>query len=135
MINRTSFAGALLLGLLSAPAFSCGDEAMLYSADYDQCMNQAASTAAMLDCIHTEHGKQDKLLNDNYKKLMAQFSSKRQPRLLAAQRLWLQYREANCQAYVDPDGGTAEALTGADCMLRATAERAAELAKMQPEQH
>ncbi|POZ63212.1 lysozyme inhibitor LprI family protein [Chromobacterium alticapitis] len=130
-----SFLAAALLGLLSTPVFACGDEAALYSADYDQCMNQAASTIAMLDCIAAEHAKQDKLLNANYQKLMEQLSATRKPRLLAAQKLWLQYRDANCQAYVDPDGGSSEAIVGADCALRATAERAAELAKMQPEAH
>ncbi|QEL57482.1 lysozyme inhibitor LprI family protein [Chromobacterium paludis] len=132
MTTRLSLAAALL-GLLSAAAIACGDEAALYSRDYDQCMDQAASTASMLDCIAAEHAKQDKLLNGNYQKLMDQLSAKRKPRLQAAQRLWLQYRAANCQAYVDPDGGTSEAIVGADCMLRSTAERAAELAKMQPE--
>ncbi|MEJ8676774.1 lysozyme inhibitor LprI family protein [Chromobacterium amazonense] len=135
MILRTPLSSALLLGLLSSPAFACGDEAALYSGDYDQCMNQAVSTASMLNCIAAEHARQDKLLNDNYQKLMAQLSAKRKSRLLAAQRLWLQYRDANCQAYVDPDGGSSEAIVGADCALRATAERAAELAKMQPENH
>ena len=126
---------ALPLTLLSASALACGDEAALYSRDYDQCMDAAASTAAMQNCIAAEHGKQDKTLNDNYRKLMAALAKPRQPQLLAAQRLWLQYRDANCRLYADPDGGTAATLAAADCALAATAARAAELAKLLPEQH
>ncbi|MCD4502342.1 lysozyme inhibitor LprI family protein [Chromobacterium vaccinii] len=122
----------LLLGLLSLRAFACAEEAM-YSHHYDQCMDQAGGvTAGMLDCLSAEHARQDKQLNDTYRKLMAALPAKRQQRLQVAQRLWLKYRAANCNAYVDPDGGTAESLVAADCELASTAARAAELTKLQP---
>ncbi|OHX22041.1 lysozyme inhibitor LprI family protein [Chromobacterium sphagni] len=126
---------AILLALLSVQAQACGDEAALYSRSYDQCMEQAASTAAMQDCIAAEHAGQDKLLNDNYKKLMAALTAPRQPQLREAQQLWLRYRDANCRLYADPAGGSAAALAAADCALAATAARAVELAKLMPEQH
>ena len=49
-----------------------------------------------------------------------------------AQRLWLQYRDANCQFYADPDGGTAAGVAAADCVLQMTAGRARELAGLRP---
>ncbi|AXE30187.1 hypothetical protein DK842_09880 [Chromobacterium phragmitis] len=123
----------LLLGLLSIRAFACAEETM-YSHHYDQCMDQTGGvTVGMLDCIAAEHARQDKQLNDNYRKLMAALPAKRRQRLQTAQRLWLKYRAANCSAYVDPDGGTAESLVAADCELASTAARAAELAKLQAE--
>lgn len=46
---------------------------------------------------------------------------------MTAQRAWVQYRDANCAFYADPDGGTAAGVAANDCMLREIAERAAEL--------
>jgi uncharacterized protein YecT (DUF1311 family) len=122
----------LLLGLLSFRAFACAEEAM-YSHHYDQCMDQAGGvTVGMLDCIAAEHARQDKQLNSTYRKLMAGLPAKRQQKLQTAQRLWLKYRAANCDAYLDSDGGTAGSLVAADCELASTAARAAELTKLQP---
>ncbi|WP_434630987.1 lysozyme inhibitor LprI family protein [Chromobacterium sp. CV08] len=122
----------LLLFLPAANVLACAEEAS-YSHHYDRCMDQAGGvTVGMLDCIAAEHARQDKQLNDTYRKLMATLPAKRQQRLQTAQRLWLKYRAANCNAYVDPDGGTAESLVAADCELASTSARAAELARLQP---
>ena len=84
-------------------------------------------TAAMHECISAEHKLQDQHLNRAYKALMAETSPARKKQLQAAQRLWLQFRDANCNFYADPDGGTLAGIAAADCMLQMTAQRAQEL--------
>lgn len=84
-------------------------------------------TAEMLSCIGEELYVQDARLNSVYKKLGSQITPARKQQLTAAQRLWIKYRDANCNYYADPDGGTAEALFSSECVLRETTERANEL--------
>jgi uncharacterized protein YecT (DUF1311 family) len=62
-----------------------------------------------------------------YKRLMAKLSAKRKEALLEAQRAWIKFRDANCNFYYDPEGGSAAHLAGTDCNLNATANRATEL--------
>jgi uncharacterized protein YecT (DUF1311 family) len=51
--------------------------------------------------------------------------------LLRAQRLWLQYRNANCSYYGD-EQGTIRMVAGAECMRRMTQDRAIELQQAGP---
>jgi len=118
---------ALMAGLAfaAAPAFAEGVE---LSQRYSTCMNQADGiTIDMHACIAAEYERQDGRLNLAYKQLSNQLSDDRKKQLLAAQRLWIQFRGANCAFYADPDGGTLANLDGATCELEATALRAAEL--------
>jgi uncharacterized protein YecT (DUF1311 family) len=100
----------------------------LYTARFSSCMDQAGGvTVEMLGCIGEELNTQDARLNGAYQKLRSQLSAERQKALQAAQRLWIQYRDANCDFYHDPEGGTLHRVMAADCRLRETAERAKEL--------
>ena len=100
----------------------------LYSDGYTTCLDQSGGiTVAMIDCISDELAAQDARLNAAYKKLGAQLSASRKQQLVAAQRLWVQYRDANCRFYADPDGGTMARVAANECVLRETAERATEL--------
>jgi uncharacterized protein YecT (DUF1311 family) len=104
-----------------------------YSSEYNQCMDKAAGvTADVITCIGTEVTQQDKKLNANYKTLKASLNANRQKQLLEVQRVWLQYREANCKFYDDPEGGSMQRILANDCFLRMTAERAEELKTLQP---
>ena len=47
--------------------------------------------------------------------------------LQEVQRLWIKYTEANCNFYLDPDGGTAARLAASECPVLAKAARAKEL--------
>jgi uncharacterized protein YecT (DUF1311 family) len=58
---------------------------------------------------------------------MSKLSAKRKEALLEAQRAWIKFRDANCNFYYDPEGGSAARLAGTDCNLKATADRATEL--------
>ncbi|MET0328554.1 MAG: lysozyme inhibitor LprI family protein [Luteimonas sp.] len=130
---------ALLLGcfaLVSATAAAVaavpGEQSL--SAGHGRCMKQSGGvTAKMLECIGNETRLQDARLNAEYRRTLAAVPAKRQAGLRATQRLWVQYRDANCRWHADPDGGTAAALAAADCVLTMTAARADELVRLRPE--
>ena len=128
------FAAALLAAssLLIAPAAAQTGTVPL-SATFQTCLDKSGGvTAEMHACISAEHTHQDQQLNRNYQALMAELTPVRKKQLQTAQRLWLQYRDANCQFYADPDGGTAAGVAAADCVLQMTAGRARELAGLRP---
>lgn len=115
---------------LAAPA-AAQPSAPQLSASFAACMDKSGGvTAEMHACISAEHGRQDQQLNRNYQALMAELTPERKKQLQTAQRLWLQYRDANCQFYADPDGGTLAGVAAADCVLQITAHRARELADL-----
>jgi uncharacterized protein YecT (DUF1311 family) len=122
----------LLTGIIfTTHTVEAGDE--LLTKEYSTCMGKAHGvTVTMFDCISKETALQDSKLNSTYKKLMTQLSTSRKKELLAAQRLWIQYRDANCRFYADPDGGTIARLNSVDCVLQATAARAKELENFFP---
>lgn len=97
------------------------------SQGYGQCMDKAASTAAMSACIQQETALQDQRLNRVYKRLMAKLDAGQQKRLREVQRQWIAYRDGNCQFHVQASGGTMALLEDGMCMLDMTRERAGEL--------
>jgi uncharacterized protein YecT (DUF1311 family) len=117
---------AMTLGMSPAVAADRG-----FSKEFDACLNKAAGvTPAMIDCISAELKRQDALLNENYRKLMASLSAKRKNALLEAQRAWLKFRDTNCDFYYDPDGGSAARVDANECLLNTTTDRAQELAQL-----
>jgi uncharacterized protein YecT (DUF1311 family) len=118
------------LAVASAPAFAQQQD---LSAEYAKCIEQSGGTdPGMLDCMGAEEKRQDKRLNDAYKKLMGELNPERKKELQEAQRLWLKYVEANCNFYLDPDGGTAARLAATECPVLAKAARAKELENLAP---
>jgi len=96
--------------------------------EYDRCVQKAAAVdPAVLECIGDEYSRQDKRLNDAYRKLMASLKGDRKKQLLEAQRLWTKYTEANCGFYYAPDGGTSARMISFECEVTARILRAAEL--------
>ena len=117
---------AVLFMVLTASSVAADDS--FFTKKYALCMDESGGvTASMLDCIGEETMTQDARLNGAYKKLGSQLAQDRKKQLVAAQRLWIQYRVANCRFYADPDGGTMATVTSSDCVLQATATRAKEL--------
>ena len=88
--------------------------------------NDANSTAEIVQCLATQTAIWDRRLNTAYQKLMSSLPTRRRDRLRNAQRLWIQFRDANC-AYFASGEGTIARVEGGQCMLRLTAARAQEL--------
>lgn len=103
------------------------------SPQYAACMDKAGGvTLSMVECIVSELGRQDKRLNTAYHALMAELAPPRKKQLQAAQRLWLDFREANCSFYLDPEGGSLARVAANSCQLQMTARRAQELVALKP---
>jgi len=115
------------LALVCLPnAASAHDAAQ--SKRHTACLNKSGNTTVgMIDCIDAEFLRQDARLNKAYQALMANLTDPRREKLQQAQRIWLKYRDANCDFYADPDGGTMAHVSASNCMLNTTAERAREL--------
>lgn len=102
----------------------------LFTEQFSVCMDKSDGvTFAMLDCIRAETAIQDARLNATYKKLREQLTPARKIELRDVQRIWIQYRDANCSFYYDPDGGSLARIMSNDCVLEETASRAKELEK------
>jgi uncharacterized protein YecT (DUF1311 family) len=92
------------------------------------CMDASGGvTFAMIDCISAEYERQDERLNQLYQTLMSSLDYERRETLRAAQRAWIEFRDANCDFYFDPQGGTSARLAANSCIMSETAERADEL--------
>jgi uncharacterized protein YecT (DUF1311 family) len=125
-LNYTPLLLMAFFAIVSAQAF--GQESDLLSVEYSKCIEQSGGTdPGMLDCMGAEAERQDKRLNDAYKKLMNELKPERKKELQEAQRLWIKYTEVNCNLYLDPDGGTAARLAASECPVLAKAARAKEL--------
>ena len=117
----------LLLGLLIMTC-SISHAAPTYSAQYTTCIDRAGGvTADTIDCIGQELVHQDKRLNQNYQHLLKVLRPERKTELRDVQRLWLKYREANCNFYYDREGGSLARIMANQCMLDMLIERNQEL--------
>ena len=101
-----------------------------FSKEFDQCLDKANSTSASVTCTYDEVNRQDLRLNQNYRVVMKNLTTVRQQSLTKAQKLWVQFRDANCAFYLDPDGGTMARQLAAMCVLTMTRDRADEIAQM-----
>jgi len=84
------------------------------------------STVEMVECLNAKTQPWDKRLNTAYRKVLKSAEPKQREQLRKAQRLWVQYRDANC-LYWDLGEGTIARIEAADCMYRMTRSRAEEL--------
>jgi uncharacterized protein YecT (DUF1311 family) len=118
--------------LLSASPAWCADKDL--SKQYSVCMDKAGGKDGDMDeCVSEEHARQDERLNKNYKALVAAASPAKKKKLVALQRLWIQYRDANCGIDYEPsEGGSLDRLMYRMCLLSTTASRATELTAAKP---
>jgi uncharacterized protein YecT (DUF1311 family) len=84
------------------------------------------NTREIVDCLSGRTADWDRRLNDTYQKLMQDLAPKRRDQLRAAQRLWIQYRDANC-LYYGLGEGTIARIEAGECMHSMTQSRALEL--------
>jgi uncharacterized protein YecT (DUF1311 family) len=99
-----------------------------YSKEFTTCIEKSGGvTVSMRDCSAAEYKKQDDRLNRNYKKLKESLSEAQKQQLLEAQRIWLKFRDTNCDLYAKIYEGTMALIVIDDCYLTAVTERATEL--------
>ena len=101
--------------------------AEMFSPDYQPCGDRP-NTPAIVECVQAKTKAADQRLNAACKALQARIDpAERQP-LLAAQRLWVQYRDTNCSFYGAQEGSIRE-VQAAECVRSMTEDRARELEK------
>jgi uncharacterized protein YecT (DUF1311 family) len=103
-----------------------GAQPLQAEANAEENCDDRKSTADIVDCLATQTAVWERRLNAAYQKLMNDLPARRRDRLRSAQRLWLQFRDANC-AYFASRGGTITHVDTGQCALRLTAARAIEL--------
>jgi uncharacterized protein YecT (DUF1311 family) len=84
------------------------------------------STAEMVECVGAKTAYWDKRMNIAYQQALKEAQPEQREQLRKAQRLWIQYRDANC-LYYDLGEGTIARIESADCMYTMTEARAREL--------
>ena len=85
------------------------------------------NTFQIVECLKAKTAQWDKRMNVAYQAALKDASSdKQREQLRAAQRLWIQYRDANC-LYYDLGEGTIARLDAGECMRSMTEVRAKEL--------
>jgi uncharacterized protein YecT (DUF1311 family) len=87
------------------------------------------TTRQLSECLQKQTTVWNERLNTEYAKALAHLDTAELPALREAQRLWVKYREANCEMYAQ-HGGTVAELLWAGCLLEMTKQRAVELRNM-----
>lgn len=88
------------------------------------------STYEMVDCLNAKTDIWDKRMNAAYQAVMINAEGTQREQLRVAQRLWVQYRDANC-LYYDLGEGTIARIEAGECMRSMTEIRARELETLQ----
>jgi uncharacterized protein YecT (DUF1311 family) len=84
------------------------------------------STPEMVNCLAAKTAQWDKRMTIAYQKALKDAGPQQHDQLRTAQRLWIQYRDANC-LYYDLGEGTIARVDAAECMRSMTEARAREL--------
>jgi uncharacterized protein YecT (DUF1311 family) len=101
--------------------------AEMFGPGFQPC-GEKTSTVEVVDCVQAKTNAADQRLNTAYKALQAQIDPNQRQPLLAAQRLWVQYRDANC-AFYGTQNGSIRQVQAAECLRSMTEDRAHELEK------
>lgn len=84
------------------------------------------STAEMVECLKTKTAEWDTRMTMAYQMALKDAGAAQREQLRAAQRLWIQYRDANC-LYYGMGEGTIARIDAGECMRSMTEARAREL--------
>lgn len=88
--------------------------------------NCDGSTPEMVNCLAVKTARWDKRMTIAYQQALKDAGDKQRDQLRAAQRLWIQYRDANC-LYYDLGEGTIARVDAGECLRSMTEARAREL--------
>ncbi|MBR0129220.1 MAG: DUF1311 domain-containing protein, partial [Neisseriaceae bacterium] len=96
-----------------------------YSKEYDKCMEGKLGDNQMIACVNEEYAKQDKMLNQKYKKIMKLLPDDEKILLKNYQKKWVKTKKiiSFCNAPTNYSLGTMHYLTEAMERLALTNER------------
>lgn len=109
MLQKKFLIGGLLALMCLLPLTANAEEEEL-APGFDACMDKAATTADTLNCTTAAQDYWDKILNENFKKAKNHCAQATSPKecdenLVAAQRLWIKYKEITPRVIRDLYGG------------------------------
>ena len=122
-MGRVGATGLVALALVGC--LGTAQATTLFGKDYEPCGDQP-STPEIVACTQAKTQIWDRRLNKAYADAMQALAPDQQNALKAAQRLWVQYRDANCHFYATGDG-TIHRVQAAECLRAMTQDRALEL--------
>jgi uncharacterized protein YecT (DUF1311 family) len=115
VVRTLAAAAALLIAEAGARAGDQGDP--------EQACD--GNTYQMVECLKAKTAQWDKRLNAAYQQALKDAQPAQREQLRSAQRLWIQYRDANC-LYYGLGEGTIARLDAGECMRSVTEARARE---------
>jgi len=129
-----NFGGVIMIRLLVAALLAAGCPAAALAqhmnAPDSPCAGKG-SNAEMSGCFAQAHSSTDKRLNEVYRKVMGTLPPDSQKALQAAQLLWIQFRDANCEVeHGLYKGGSAAPMVQSACLEALTRQRADDLMTM-----
>jgi uncharacterized protein YecT (DUF1311 family) len=120
LILRTRIAAIAAAASLGAAAFAFAGDPGDPAAECD------GSTYEMVECLKAKTAYWDKRMTIAYQLMLKAGEPKQREQLRVAQRLWIQYRDANC-LYYGLGEGTIARIEAGECMRSMTEARAKEL--------
>jgi uncharacterized protein YecT (DUF1311 family) len=112
---------------LAAVAAICLLASMARAGDQgDPAQSCDGNTFEMVECLKGKTAQWDKRMNVAYQQALNDAMPQQRDQLRAAQRLWIQYRDANC-LYYGLGKGTIARIDAGECMRSTTEARAREL--------
>jgi uncharacterized protein YecT (DUF1311 family) len=116
----------LRIAVISA-ATLIGAAAFAFAGDQSEPeINCDGSTYEIVECLKAKTAEWDKRMTIAYQQALKDAEPKQREQLRVAQRLWIQYRDANC-LYYDLGEGTNARIEAGYCMKELTQTRAVEL--------
>ena len=109
--------GAAAMAMLAAVARADDESEPVKNCD--------GNTFEIVECLKAQTAQWDKRMNLAYQKGLKDAGEKQREQLRAAQRLWIQYRDANC-LYYGLGEGTIARIDAGECMRNMTKARAEE---------
>ena len=116
----------VLLRALVGAAICCLASAAYAGDQGDPAQSCDGNTFEMVECLKAQTAQWDKRMTVAYQQALKDAGPQQHDQLRAAQRLWVQYRDANC-LYYGMGEGTIARIDAGECMRDMTAARAREL--------
>jgi uncharacterized protein YecT (DUF1311 family) len=126
-VSRISGAGAIASTVMVlACVVTLGARSLQAEPASEKTCADRKSTTDIVECLATQTAVWDRRLSMAYQKLLESLPARRRDRLRNAQRLWIQFRGANCGYFASRSGSIAR-VEASECLLRLTRARALEL--------
>lgn len=113
--------------LLASLVYPWSAATEMYGPEYQEC--SANSTVEIVNCVSVRTKNWEDRLTVEYETALARVDQAHREPLRSAQRLWLEYREANCRFYYSREGSIRQ-IESAECLRWMTEARVLKLQQM-----